>query len=540
MSVEESEVRRERDISSIMRRVRSRDTEAELAFRKALWREGVRYRLAVQGLPGSPDIVLPSKRTVIFVDGDYWHGNQWRNRGLLALDEQFRGSANKDYWLKKIRSNMDRDSRTTSALLSDGWRVFRVWESSIRSDLGGSVRMVLDAIRGAYQPSSYSVVPRKTFAEFFAGIGLVHMALERQGWHIAYANDIDEQKLEMYRGHFPDADEYFDSDDVHDVQPDRIPRVTLATASFPCNDLSLAGARKGLAGKQSSAFWGFVRVLDRMYLRRPPIVLLENVVGFLTSHGGSDFRAALLALNSLGYAVDAFILDAARFVPQSRQRMFVVGLLDQERRTWGIDDPAEVRESSTRPKCLTEFIAAHTEVRWHIRPLPEPPVHSLTLHNIIEPLDESATEWWSPDRAEYLLNQMSDRHRAVAEQMMAGSDWSYGTVFRRVRKSGSMAELRTDGVAGCLRTPRGGSGRQILFKAGMGRYFVRLLTPRECARLMGTDNYHITVGDNQALFGFGDAVCVPAVEWIATHYLNPVVNEIIHGNEIVPLREVAL
>lgn len=90
-----------------------------------------------------------------------------------------------------------------------------------------------------------------------------------------------------------------------------------------------------------------------------------------------------------------------------------------------------------------------------------------------------------------------------------------------------MAELRTDGIAGCLRTPRGGSGRQILIKAGKGKYFVRLITPKECARLMGADDYVTTAPLNKALFGFGDAVCVPVIEWIAKHYLNPVVNELL-------------
>ncbi|HEX8729541.1 MAG TPA: DNA cytosine methyltransferase, partial [Ktedonobacterales bacterium] len=142
---------------------------------------------------------------------------------------------------------------------------------------------------------------------------------------------------------------------------------------------------------------------------------------------------------------------------------------------------------------------------------------------------QNAPEWWSDERARYLLNQMSPRHRAVAEQMIAGADWSYGTVFRRMRKGASMAELRTDDIAGCLRTPRGGSGRQILFKAGRGEYHVRLLTPREAARLMGADDFTITASLNQALFGFGDAVCVPLIAWIATHYLNPLVSELLHG-----------
>ncbi|MBZ0261838.1 MAG: DNA cytosine methyltransferase, partial [Hyphomicrobiales bacterium] len=78
---------------------------------------------------------------------------------------------------------------------------------------------------------------------------------------------------------------------------------------------------------------------------------------------------------------------------------------------------------------------------------------------------------------------------------------------------------------------RGGSGRQILVKAGYGRVKARLLTPRECARLMGADDFTINVPLNQALFGFGDAVCVPVVSWIASNYLNPLVDEILNSNK---------
>ena len=163
---------------------------------------------------------------------------------------------------------------------------------------------------------------KKNFAEFFAGIGLMRIGLERGGWRIAFANDIDEDKWQMYRDHFGDTGEFV-LGDVHYLNVDTVPDVALATASFPCNDLSLAGARQGLAGAQSSAFWGFIDILTKMGRRQPPMVLLENVTGFLTSHDGSDFRDALLALNKLGYAVDAFIVDAVRFVPQSRQRLLV-------------------------------------------------------------------------------------------------------------------------------------------------------------------------------------------------------------------------
>ncbi len=361
-----------------------------------------------------------------------------------------------------------------------------------------------------------------TFAEFFAGIGLMRIGLERAGWRIAFANDIDEDKWGMYREHFGDTGEFFVGD-VHQLDAAKVPSVALATASFPCNDLSLAGARKGLAGEQSSAFWGFVETLTKLGRRRPPLVLLENVTGFLTSHNGDDFRDALLALNRLGYAVDAFIIDAVRFVPQSRKRLFVVATKAPD--VSSLNETPSFYESETRPHALADFILWNPEINWSIRPLPPLPNFHPRLEGILEDLPLNSQTWWSRDRCDYLLNQMSPKHRALADGMIRGQRTSHGTVFRRVRNGKSMAELRTDGIAGCLRTPRGGSGRQILIAAGRGNFAVRLLTPRECARLMGADDFVIKVPSNQALFGFGDAVCVPVIEWIARNYLNPVLDE---------------
>lgn len=351
-------------------------------------------------------------------------------------------------------------------------------------------------------------------AEFFAGIGLVRLALERQGFRIAFANDIDEDKLEIYGDNFGADD--FHLGDIHQLAPAAIPDCELFTASFPCNDLSIAGARAGLAGEQSSAFWGLVRILEQKQ-ERPSLVLLENVPGFLSSHEGKDFEVALTALNGLGYACDAFLLDAAHFVPQSRLRMFVVAKLGAAGRS-----AAGLQTSPTRPANLINFIQAHPLIRWNIAELPSPPVRQNSLESILEDPSDDDPAWWNRKRTEYFMGQLSARHAALASEMIAGGAVRFATAFRRVRKGRSMAELRTDGVAGCLRTPRGGSGRQILFKAGRGRYQVRLLTARECARLQGVpDSFKINVRLNQALFGFGDAVCVPAVEWIAENYLLP-------------------
>lgn len=354
-------------------------------------------------------------------------------------------------------------------------------------------------------------------AEFFSGIGLVRLALEATGdWRVAFANDIDEAKARMYRTAWPRRDHLL-VEDIHNLDADLVPPCDLYTASFPCNDLSVAGRQSGLSGRESSAFWGLMRLIERAADRRPPLVLLENVYGFLTSHGGKDLETAMLALNDRGYLVDAFVLNAVHWAPQSRVRLFVVAKLDD-----GRDRRPLAAPSSIRPTALHQFINSNPHIRWDIRELPEPRRSPKRLPDVLENLPADDPHWWSEERTAYFMNQLSPRHEAQARRMIAGARYSYATAFRRVRKGRSMAELRVDGIAGCLRTPRGGSGRQILFKAGRGRRWVRLLTARECARLQGVpDTYPIDVPLNQALFGFGDAVCVPAVRWIARRYLTP-------------------
>jgi DNA (cytosine-5)-methyltransferase 1 len=256
--------------------------------------------------------------------------------------------------------------------------------------------------------------PDKTFAEFFAGIGLMRIGLENAGWRIALANDIDDDKWQMYKEHFGDTGEFI-VEDIHNLKSSQIPTVSLATASFPCNDLSLAGARHGLAGAQSSAFWGFIDILKAMKRERrlPPLVLLENVTGFLSSHDGHDFEDALLALNDLGYAVDTLIIDAARFVPQSRQRLFVIGIKTRE--IYAFNETPGFYESQVRPPALASFVLMHPDINWRIRQLPGLPQCAKRLPDLLEDLPPNHQMWWSRPRCEYVLNQMSPKHRAEAE-----------------------------------------------------------------------------------------------------------------------------
>ncbi|AEE53975.1 DNA cytosine methyltransferase [Haliscomenobacter hydrossis] len=369
-----------------------------------------------------------------------------------------------------------------------------------------------------------------TCAEFFAGIGLMRLGLEQAGWEITYANDIDPIKDKIYQNHFQDPQNHFQLGDIHQLDVKEIPYVTLATASFPCTDLSLAGRREGLVGKNSSAYWGFIKVLKEMGNRRPRLILLENVEGFLTSNKGEDFKEALLALNSLGYSVDAFVIDAAKFVPQSRVRLFVVGKLTPVTHNLVKSPQLSFYQSELRTHRLADFILNHPEINWDIRQLRNLPKRKFNLADIVDPTPDNSAEWWNEERVMYLLNQTFDRHRVIIDLATKRDEYSYFTAFRRVRDGRSMAEIRSDGIAGCLRTPKGGSARQILLKVGKGQVRVRLISPRECAKLMGADDYKISSTLNEALFGFGDAVCVPVVKWIAENYLNPLLNELNNNN----------
>ncbi|NMG08770.1 DNA (cytosine-5-)-methyltransferase [Brasilonema sp. UFV-L1] len=370
----------------------------------------------------------------------------------------------------------------------------------------------------------------KTVADFFAGIGLVTMGLIKQGWQVKYALDYSDEKRQMYQNAFGVG--HYHCKDIREISGTEVPKVTLAHASFPCTNISVAGSRSGLHSGESSTFWDFVRLLHEMgelrEIGKPPLILIENVEGFLTSGRGEDLIVALKALNNLGYAVDILIIDAAHFVPQSRVRLFIIGNLFGFSQSYDEIERIVNRPTHARPQKVKDFIASNPTIKWSLRNLPDLPQRTINLADIVDETEE----WWAKERTEYLFNQMFERHKAQICLMMQNEYWSYGTVFRRMRmRDGikqSTTELRTDGIAGCLRTPKGGSARQIIVKAGFGRFDARLINACESARLMGASEYLIpqNISLNNILFGFGDAVCVPVIEWIAANYLNPLFNEL--------------
>lgn len=368
--------------------------------------------------------------------------------------------------------------------------------------------------------------------EFFAGIGLARMGLERAGFAATWANDYETDKRQMYLAHFGETEGHtFVLGDIAAVSAEDLPGdAALAWASSPCTDLSLAGGRAGLAGVESGTFWHFIRLLEDLGSRRPPVVVLENVTGLATSHGGDDLSAAISAFNRLGYSADILAIDARRFLPQSRPRMFVVGALHP---------PADSAEANPdlRPEYL-QWVYGDPRLRTHRALLPAPPAPFTSgFSALIEEMPEADERWWDEHRTANFAASLSPIQAERIQELQRSPNIVYRTAYRRTRGGVPMWEVRADDIAGCLRTARGGSSKQAVLRVGNGEKQVRWMTAVEYARLMGAQNYNLDgVRTNQSLFGFGDAVAVPVVEWLGKHYLLPLVKNYLGEQPVAAAR----
>jgi len=240
------------------------------------------------------------------------------------------------------------------------------------------------------------------------------------------------------------------------------------------------------------------------------VVVLENVVGAITSHGDRDFRTILERMATAGYWFGPLVLDAVHWLPHSRPRLFVIGVRGEvDRGAPGFGHSRSLIEAhGGLDECLQR--------RWIWCQLPEPPPRRTELRDLLE---DDPPEWHSAAATQRLLSLMTDRHRRKVEEAAPGA---VGTVYRRTRNGRQRAEVRFDGISGCLRTPAGGSSRQTVLIKDARRIRTRLLTAREAARLMGVpDGYPLPRRYNDAYHLFGDGVAVPVVRYLAEAVLRP-------------------
>jgi DNA (cytosine-5)-methyltransferase 1 len=370
--------------------------------------------------------------------------------------------------------------------------------------------------------------------EFFAGGGMARLGLGRQ-WHCAFANEWCEKKGRAYRAYFGDAPE-LKLQDIRSISARDLPDIPdLVWALFPCQDLSLAGSGAGLGGSRSGTFSTFWKLMQGLISegRQPRVVVLENVVGALTSHGGKDFTTLIRTISDNGYVVGAIVVNAVYFVPQSRPRLFIVAVRAEEQ------IPAILKASSSSrlwhpPSLLTAYrkLPDTCKAKWVWFNIPLPRIDNIpTLSSIIEEIP-TGVRWHSAEETKRLMGLMSEGNRRKLRQVQYEGSQRIGTIYKRTRPVSSAAnarrvqraEIRLDGISGCLRTPVGGSSRQTIMIVHGSMIKSRLLSPREAARLMGVpDEYPVPRNYNEAYHLFGDGLVVPVVSWLEKHLLRPLV-----------------
>lgn len=368
----------------------------------------------------------------------------------------------------------------------------------------------------------------RSYYEFFAGGGMARAGLGQE-WTCLFANDIDSKKAASYAANW--GIEHLKVADVGALSTKDLPsRASLAWASFPCQDLSLAGSGAGLNGHRSGTFWPFWRLVQKLGKagRAPSLVVLENVCGALASHGGKDFAAIGAAIAGGKYRFGALVMDAVRFVPQSRPRLFIVcvreGTSIPDRLTADEPDPF------WHPPHLTnayEKLSPRSKAGWVWWRLPVPPARNVTFSDLIED-EPQGVAWHTPQETRYLLSLMSPINRKKVEQAKKMGRRMVGGIYKRTRKDErgkriQRAEVRFDDIAGCLRTPVGGSSRQSIIIVDGKNVRSRLLSPREATRLMGLpDSYKLPENYNEGYHLAGDGVVVPVVRFLAANILEAV------------------
>ena len=374
-----------------------------------------------------------------------------------------------------------------------------------------------------------------TYLEFFAGGGMARAGLGK-GWRCAFANDFDPMKVATYVDNYGNGD--IQLGDIAELTLDHLPAntVDLSWASFPCQDLSLAGDYRGLGREgddtltRSGTFWPFWKLMRGLVQagRGPRTIVLENVYGVLTSHGGKDFGAITSALSGSDYRFGAMVINAALFVPHSRPRVFFVAVHKNEMIPTPLvaDGPQRVWHPPTLVKAHA-IMAAEARKKWLWWNIPAPAARNTIFADLIEG-HPTGVDWDTASKTKYLLALMSDKNLAKVTAAKESGRKMVGGVYRRTRTDEDgikrqRAEVRFDDIAGCLRTPSGGSSRQTILVVNGKKVRSRLLSPREAARLMGlSDNYRLPTRYNDAYHVCGDGVCAPVVRHLAQHILEPV------------------
>lgn len=300
--------------------------------------------------------------------------------------------------------------------------------------------------------------------EFFVGGGLARLGFGGE-WVVSLANDLCPKKAATYQRNFGQDDLVVG--DVARVRAVRIPRADAWWASFPCQDHSTAGLMEGFTtGRRGSAVFPVIKRLKaaKRLGSAPAVLAFENVVGFLSLGGAADFRILVSQLSSCGYLVGACVMDADRWLPQSRRRVFIVAIRKDVPIPEGCR--AEAPSPTWSPPVLLKAVGkldAGAAARWVWWSMPLPPEHSLTLADVVE--DVPWDMWSGAEAVERFLALIEPRASTRLREMRAAGVPVFGTIVERTDPATHVrvASLRAD-VAFTLMATATGSSRQRLIR----------------------------------------------------------------------------
>jgi DNA (cytosine-5)-methyltransferase 1 len=349
-----------------------------------------------------------------------------------------------------------------------------------------------------------------TMHEFFAGSGLVAYGLKDM-FRPIWSNDICPQKAAVYEANF--ESNHFVLGDIKNISGGALPEAHLSWASFPCQDLSLAGSIGGIDAKRSGLVWEWLRILREMP-HKPTLLLIENVIGLLSTNNGTNYTKLHNALLELGYKSGAIVLDAALFVPQSRPRVFIIALQKH------IQIPHELQDNGKNwlhNKAVVKLGCVLPDwIWWKAK---QPPKRETKINDVLD--------FNLPYDKDNVLSLIPPHHREELESYTN----CVATGYRRMRYGKQCLELRFDGLAGCLRTPEGGSSKQFVIVKHGSELHARVISPREAARLMGApDTFNLPGTYNSAYKAMGDAVALPVASFVGKFFLTPLA-EVIYNEQ---------
>jgi len=261
-----------------MAAVPSRDTAPEKALRSGLHATGLRFKVCPKDIPGRPDLFFPGKGVAVFIDGDYWHGNSWRARGFVSMEEQFRKWRNSDFWIKKVTQNIRRDRTADAQLRAAGIRPLRVWESEVVADLPACLSRVKTALLypgrgGAPPPTSLEMFTGAGgLALGIAHAGFEHLAIIEWDKHACATIRLNQRRLPVV-AFWP----VYEMDVRQFNFKPYADHVTTLAAGVPCQPFSLGGKHRGDSDTRNM----FPEVMRAVRELRPKIIVIENVKGLL-------------------------------------------------------------------------------------------------------------------------------------------------------------------------------------------------------------------------------------------------------------------